>query len=85
VLLMDDSKISVSELMTLIFTYIVKYIEENMKLVNFKATYLFNLNDVESVLQGTSNDSELSGPIEWMTINPGTQAIGCKLTKYTMI
>ncbi|KAL0486405.1 hypothetical protein AKO1_001386, partial [Acrasis kona] len=38
--------------------------------------FLYALDDIQSVLDGTSNSSTLNGPIQWLTINPGTQTIG---------
>ncbi|KAL0489973.1 hypothetical protein AKO1_009299 [Acrasis kona] len=37
---------------------------------------LFALDDLKSVMNGSSNPSLLQGPIEWLVIDPGTQKIG---------
>jgi hypothetical protein len=57
---------------------VVDLIRNKIKKTNFVPNFLFSLNNVTSVINGSSNDATIVGPIEWMTINPGTQVIGCK-------
>jgi hypothetical protein len=37
---------------------------------------MYQLNDIKSVLAGNAMDSDLAGPVEWMTVDPGTQMVG---------
>jgi hypothetical protein len=58
------------------YKLLVSLVRDTLKRTHFKPEFLFALNNLKSILHGSSNDSHISGPIEWMTINPGTQAIG---------
>ena len=58
------------------FSRRVELFQKISKIPNWKPYYIFALNDVETIINDTSNSSNLSEKIQWIQINPGSQKIG---------
>jgi hypothetical protein len=56
-------------------TLIVQFIKDVVK-KDYLPDFIYSLNDVSAIIKGNAMASELMGPIDFLTINPGTQAIG---------
>jgi hypothetical protein len=55
----------------------VDYIRLNIKNVDFKPNFVYSLNNINQILDNEDEySSTITGPIEWLTVNPGTQMVG---------
>jgi hypothetical protein len=58
-------------------SYSVRLIRETLKQTEYKPDILFTLNNVEQIINNQDEQaSVITGPIQWLKLNPGTQMVG---------